>query len=235
MGPVTDRTVTLALDGHAVELAVRRSRRARNIALRIDPAKPLPELVLPQRVGEAEGLDFARSRTRWLLDRLAALPPRVPFRPGATLPLRGEPHLIAHDPAARAGVWREPGRIVVSGRAEHLSRRLQDWLRREARVAIAPQVRSKATQLGRKPGRISVRNQNSRWGSCAANGNLSFNWRLILAPEFVLDYVVAHEVGHLAVPNHSDAFWRTVDALTPHATEGRAWLRENGDRLFRYG
>jgi len=89
--------------------------------------------------------------------------------------------------------------------------------------------------LGCPVGKISVRNQRSRWGSCAPSGNLSFNWRLILTPDWVLDYVVAHEVAHLAVPNHSGAFWHTVDQLTSHADNGRAWLRCNGDRLFRYG
>lgn len=229
------RIVTLALDGRNVPIAVRRSRRARNIALRIDPARQEPELVLPPRVGEAEGLDFVRSRSRWLLDRLAALPPHVPFRPGEILPLRGEPHRIAHAPHGRRGVWAEDGEICVSGNAEHLARRLHDWLRREARAAIVPHVRDKAARLGRAPGRISVRDQRSRWGSCAANGNLSFNWRLILAPDRVLDYVVAHEVGHLAVPNHSAAFWATVGRLSPYVDDGRAWLRRNGDRLFRYG
>lgn len=229
------RTVTISLDGQAVDLAVRRSARAQNIALRLDPAKPAPELVLPPRVGEAEGLDFVRSRAAWLLDRLAAQPPHVPFRDGETLPLRDVPHRILHDPDSRRGVWQADGQIVVSGREEHLARRLQDWLRREARADIAPQVRDKTQILGRPAGAVTVRNQRSRWGSCAHNGNLSFNWRLILAPDWVLDYVVAHEVAHLAQPNHSAAFWRTVDRLTPHAGTGRAWLRRNGDRLFRYG
>lgn len=229
------KTVSLLLDGQTVDLAVRRSARAQNIALRIDPAKQTPELVLPPRAAESEGLEFVRSRAGWLCERLAALPPHVPFRDGESLPLRDVPHRIVHDPGARGGVWRDMDRIVVSGRAEHLARRLQDWLRREARAAIAPAVQDKARLLGCPFGKITVRNQRSRWGSCAPNGNLSFNWRLVLTPDWVLDYVVAHEVAHLAVPNHSTAFWRTVDQLTHHADTGRAWLRQNGDRLFRYG
>lgn len=229
------RTVTISLDGQAVDLTVRRSARAHNIALRLDPAKPAPELVLPPRVGEAEGFDFVRSRSAWLLERLAAQPPHVPFCDGATLPLRDVPHRILHDPGSRRGVWLTDGHIVVSGREEHLARRLQDWLRREARADIAPQVREKTQILGRPAGKITVRSQRSRWGSCAHNGNLSFNWRLILAPDWVLDYVVAHEVAHLAQPNHSAAFWRTVDRLTRHTDTGRTWLQCNGDRLFRYG
>lgn len=229
------KTVLLTLGEQPVSIAVRRNKRARRIAIRIDPAKDLPELVLPARASEAEGLAFLRSRTRWLLDRLSALPPRMPFEDGAVLPLRGEPHRIAHDPAARRGVWAQDGRIVVSGRAEHLSRRLHDWLRREAKVAIAPRAHAKAALLDKTPARITIRDQKSRWGSCSSGGSLSFNWRLVLAPDPVLDYVVAHEVGHMAELNHSPAFWKTVDRLTPHAKGGRDWLRRNGDRLFRYG
>jgi predicted metal-dependent hydrolase len=229
------RTVTLSLAGHDVGVIVRRSARARQIAIRIDPAKGGAELVLPPRVSETEGLDFVHSRADWLLDRLAAMPPHVPFRDGETVPFRGAPHLIVHDPNARGGVWTEPGQIFVSGHAEHLSRRLHDWMRREARIAITPLARIKADVLDRRPGKITIRDQKSRWGSCSSSGNLSFNWRLILAPETVLDYVVAHEVGHMAVPNHSRSFWKTVDRLTLHADHGRAWLRGNGDQLFRCG
>ena len=231
----TFKTVRLTLDGQAVDLGLRRSARAHKIALRIDPAKKVPELVLHQRASESEGLEFARSRARWLCERLAALPPHVPFRVGEYLPLGDVPLRIVHAPNAQRGIWRDGDRIVVSGRTEHLARRLQDWLRREAQAVVAPVAQGKARLLGCPVGKISVRNQRSRWGSCAPSGNLSFNWRLILTPDWVLDYVVAHEVAHLAVPNHSGAFWHTVDQLTPHADNGRAWLRCNGDRLFRYG
>jgi predicted metal-dependent hydrolase len=233
--PTNNRIVTLVLDGRQIGVAVRRNNRARRIALRIDPAKAAPELVLPPRTSESEGLDFVRSRAAWLLERLAALPPHIPFRDGERLPFRGEPHQITHDPAARRGVWVADGNIIVSGHADYLPRRMHDWLRREAKAAVAPKAHEKAAVLNKRPARITIRNQKSRWGSCSLVGNLSFNWRLILAPDSVLDYVVAHEVGHMAVPNHSPAFWKTVDRLSPHAEEGRDWLRKNGDRLFRYG
>jgi len=238
--PRQAQTLNLSLDGRAVAVSVRRSARARRVAIRVDPALGGAELILPQRAAESEGVAFLHSRAAWLLRRLDALPPRIPFHDGAIVPLRGAPHRIAHDAAARRGVWAADGRIVVSGRAEHLPRRVGDWLRRQARAAIAPLVAEKATTFAaetrtRHPGRISIRDQRSRWGSCAANGNLSFSWRLILAPDTVLDYVVAHEIGHLAHPNHSPAFWAGVDRLTPHAQRGRRWLRRNGATLFRYG
>ena len=93
---------------------------------------------------------------------------------------------------------------------------------------------AKAEHLGRPLLRISVR-ARSRWGSCSLSGALSFSWRLILAPPAVLDYVVAHEVAHLAERGHGPEFWRTVARLTEHMVAGRAWLRRHGRELFRYG
>jgi predicted metal-dependent hydrolase len=231
----TGQTVSVTLDGRNVTLALRRSSRARRIAIRVDPALGGGELVLPANVSISAGRAFVIQRAAWLLERLDQIPALIPFQAGASIPYRGAPHCIVHDPSARRGVHLADNRIVVSGRPEHLARRLRDWLRREALAAIAPLVGTKATMLARTHGRISIRNQKSRWGSCSANGNLSFNWRLILAPDDVLDYVVAHEVGHLAQANHSPAFWAVVDGLTPHAREGRGWLKQHGGALFRYG
>ncbi len=225
----------LRIDGRDIEVSIRRSARARRIAIRVDPAIGGAELVLPPRVGEAAGMSFLKERTDWLAARLAALPVDIPFADGAMIPYRGTPHSIVHAPVARRGVWIDDNHIFVSGQASHLPRRLHDWLRRDARSAITPIVAEKTTLLERRAGRISIRSQKSRWGSCAANGNLSFNWRLILAPPEVLEYVVAHEVGHLAEANHSPAFWAVVDTLCPNAQAGRQWLRQNGAELFRYG
>ncbi len=232
---MTARRLTVSLDGREITLTLRRSSRARRIAIRVDPALGGAELVLPADSSESAGRAFLKQRAAWLLAQLDQIPPGVPFQAGASIPFRGTPHRIAHDPAGRRGVHLAERRIVVSGRPEHLARRLRDWLRREARLAIAPLAGAKAAMLDRPHGRISIRDQKSRWGSCSHAGNLSFNWRLILTPDDVLDYVVAHEVGHLAHANHSPAFWAVVDRLTAHAGPGRQWLRRHGGALFRYG
>ena len=112
---------------------------------------------------------------------------------------------------------------------------MQLRLKAEARQKIAAQVREKTAVAGLKAARITVRDQVTRWGSCAANGNLAFNWRLICAEPFVLDYVVAHEVAHLVHMDHSRRFWRIVDALCPEADAARSWLAKNGNDLMRYG
>ena len=226
---------SLDIEGRAVPLRVRRNRRARRLVLRIDAAAGGAVVTLPPGVPVEDGLDMARQRASWIAGRLAALPARMPFADGARVPFLGVEHWIRHRPGCRGTVWREDGEIHVAGRPEHVARRLGDWLKGEARRHIAPLAAAKAELLGRAAGRVTLRDTRSRWGSCAANGNLSFCWRLVMAPETVLDYVVAHEVAHLAERGHGPRFWRAVEGLTADAEGARAWLREHGDRLHRYG
>jgi predicted metal-dependent hydrolase len=226
---------TIQIGERAVDIAIRHSPRARRIALRIDSTLRGAELVLPTGAREAEGLAFATARGEWLLARIDELPPRIVFRDGVSIPLGGEPVTIRHAPNQKIGVERQDDALMVGGREEHLSRRLQDWLRREARRVISPVAWEMAGRLDTKPARISIRDQRSRWGSCSSTGALSFNWRLILAPPFVLQYVTAHEVAHMREMNHSPAFWSLVDELTEHHPTGRQWLKSNGGDLHAYG
>jgi predicted metal-dependent hydrolase len=192
----------LRLGEREVTLMLRRVRGARRMTLRLDEAAGAFHLSLPYGVALTEGLDFAAHRRRWILAQLAALPPRVAFAAGAEIPLFGVPHVIRHDPGARRGAWREAGTIWVSGFAEHLPRRVTDFLKAEARRELTARAHGKAAEIGRRVAKVSLRDTRSRWGSCSAEGEIGFSWRLILAPEAVLDYVVAHEVAHLAHMNH---------------------------------
>ena len=227
-------------DGTEFCLPTRRSARARRMLLRVDPARGGPELVLPQGVTPEVGADFARRHLGWLRLRLARLPQRVGFVDGAEVPILGVPHRLRHRPDQRGGVWRlvDPdgsAELHVAGRAEHMARRVADYLKAEARRIIVPRARVHAAALGRPLGRITLRDTASRWGSCSARGDLSFSWRLILAPEAVLDYVVAHEVAHLVEMNHSARFWRQVERLLPGHDPARVWLKRHGGRLHAYG
>lgn len=231
-------STTLTLGDTEVPLRLRRSARARRITLRLAPAEGTLVLTLPPGVKPEEALGFARRQEQWVRARLSHLPPRIPFRSGSQVPFLGDLHEIRHVPRARGGVWREEGTFYVSGQAEHLSRRLHDHLRREARSHMTAHARELAEALpeGARPlRRVSVRDTVSRWGSCSSTGNLSFSWRLIFAPRSVLEYVVAHEVAHLVHMDHSPAFWRLNGVLSPHVREARTWLRREGPRLLRYG
>jgi predicted metal-dependent hydrolase len=216
-------------------LKVARHAQARHISLRVDGAAGAVRLILPRRAALREGLEFAAYKSAWLLDQLDALPARIPFGDGAVVPILGQDHVIRHDPEGRRGVWRAKGVIWASGRAEHLPRRIADFLKAEARRELAARARSKAAQIKETVHRVSVRETRTRWGSCGSDGTLNFCWRLILTPVGVLDYVVAHEVAHLKHMNHGPRFWELTERLTANASNARAWLRQHGDRVLRYG
>ena len=112
---------------------------------------------------------------------------------------------------------------------------LRDFLKREAKRDLEAASRRAAAALGVTVKRVSVRDQSSRWGSCSTTGVLSYSWRLILAPPFVLDYLAAHEVAHLVEMNHSRAFWRVVERICPDVARAKAWLDAHGAELHRYG
>jgi predicted metal-dependent hydrolase len=217
-------------------ISIRVSPRARRIALRINAAERTVELVLPPDVPTVHAMRFVQSKREWIAARLAALPPAVPFVEGAVVPVLGVPHRIRRETdAAAPSVAIAGGEIRVRGEPIHLARRVRDFLVAKARRELALRARPLAARIGRDVTQITVRDTRSRWGSCSGRGNLSFSWRLIFAPERVIDYVVAHEVAHLAEMNHGPRFWRLVESLSPDSAAPRAWLKRHRSRLFSYG
>ncbi len=230
-----DAPRSLRLEDREVPLELSRHPRARRITLRLNPDGDGVRLVLPNRTPIREAIDFAERNSGWILKHLAKVPARIPFAEGAVIPLLGRHHLVVHDAAARCGVRCEAGVLRVAGQPEHLARRVSDFLKRAARAEIGTRARDKAARIERRVGRIALRDTRSRWGSCNADGDLNFSWRLILAPEAVLDYVVAHEVAHLVHLNHSRRFWKLADSLTPDMAGAKAWLARHSAELWRYG
>jgi predicted metal-dependent hydrolase len=217
-------------------LTIRVSRRARRIALRVMGAGRGVELVLPRGVSKKVGLGFLAAKRGWIAARLDALPRPVPFAEGAIIPVLGVPHRIRRegDPGA-PWVAIADGEIRVRGDRTAIARPVRDHLVMLARSELSHRARACAARLGRPVARVGVRDTRSRWGSCSAAGNLSFCWRLILAPQSVIDYVVAHEVAHLVEMNHGPRFWRLVDSLHPGTAAARAWLKEHRAELLCYG
>ena len=220
-----------------IPLEYRRSSRARRISLKIDMVRGRVVLVVPTSVGKTRALDFLKRHAAWVEARLAEMPEPMPFAHGATVPVLGVPHRIHGDPRTLRGrVERVEQVINVPGASEHLPRRLTDYLKAEAKREIGTRARAKAAIIGASIKALTLRDTTSRWGSCNRAGRLSFSWRLILAPESVLDYVVAHEVAHLAEMNHGPRFWKLCAHLSEgDSTTARAWLSRHGHQLHRYG
>jgi len=225
----------VALPGGEARVEWRRSRRARRVSLRIDPCHGAVVVTLPMRASRPQGVALLMDHAEWVSRRLAELPGAVAFGDGALVPLEGVEHRIRHMPGRRGAVWLEDGEIRVAGDADFLPRRVADFLRAEARRRLSALVQDKAAASGLRPSRVTVKDTRTRWGSCATSRALAFSWRLVMAPRFVQDYVVAHEVAHLQHMNHGPRFWALVDTLTPHTRPAMRWLRDEGPRLMRVG
>lgn len=234
-GGIAISTADLDMGGVAISINIRRNPRARRMILRVAAATGEVTVTVPARTTEAAALAFARDKGDWIRAQIAKLPEPVPFNDGARVPVLGTLHRIRHDAGTTPGVVVVGDEIIVGGPENRLDDRVHAWLKRRAREEISAKVTDKAAHLGRSFGRITLRDTRSRWGSCSANGNLSFSWRLIMAPPPVLDYVVAHEVAHLAVRNHGSDFWTAVTTLAPDTREARTWLSKHGAGLLAYG
>jgi predicted metal-dependent hydrolase len=226
----------LKIEGRAVEVSVKLNPRARRLIVKVHPASGEVSVVAPSKKALERALEFARGQSDWIARQLAHVPSRVALVSGARIPFRGEEHLIARSETERTPVWIDQNEAIirVGGRLEHAPRRLLDFLKRQARQILEARSVELAAKLGLRPKRITVRDTASRWGSCSTARSLSFSWRLILAPPFVLDYVVAHEVAHMREMNHGVKFWRLVRDLVGDVKQPQAWLRQHGTDLHRY-
>jgi predicted metal-dependent hydrolase len=230
-----DRRELLAIDGEPVAVTVRFNPRARRMVMRVHPVSGDVTVTAPARASLASALTFARGEAGWIARQRDQVPPAIIFAPGTIVPFCGAPHRIVHSMVkGPAPVWRDGERILVSGKPEHARRRLADFFKREAKRVLEARALDYGAMLGVRPSRVMVRDTASRWGSCSSARSLSFSWRLIFAPEFVRDYVVAHEVAHLKEMNHGPKFWAHVRRLNGDDSRARKWLRENGRNLLRY-
>ena len=238
--PPAEERIEVHHQGFVYPVVIRRAAQARRYTLRVKAATREAVLTMPLRGSLATAKDFAARHGGWLASRFHKLPEIIDFTPGASVPLRGVAHRIEHRPSARGGAWAEAGTdgqpvIAVAGEAAFVARRVRDFLKREARRDIDEAVRRHAERLDVTIRRISIKDTVSRWGSCAADGSLSFSWRMILAPSFVLDYLAAHEVAHRVEMNHSPRYWRVVASLYPDYEKAEAWLKRHGGELHRWG
>ena len=210
---------------------IRRSDRASRVRVSVD-ARGDVEVVLPRRSPAGAAPAAVAELRPWIERRLreasavrAALAAR-----GSTLPYLGTP-LQLRPESARTRVHRAGDVLLVPGDAERAPAAIERWYRRCAAKEIAPRLDAAAQALGTTYTKLSVRGQKTRWGSCSSSGAMSFNWRLLLAPEPVLDYVVWHEACHLRVMDHSQNFWALVRRHCPDYEEHRRWLKLQGSTL----
>lgn len=219
--------------GEEIPLTLRLSARARRMKLRVEANRSIT-LILPQGLSPSEGLSFIRQEQDWLCRNLRATQKPVFLEPGSVIPVYGEPHKIIHAPEKRGVVSRKDGEIHVSGNAAHVPRRLKDWAYRDIRKTVTEKVDGHTQKIQVTRGRISIRDQKSRWGSCSSAGNLNFSWRLFFMPDFVIDYITAHEVAHLVHLDHSKDFWKVTHLLCSEMEMAKQWLKQQGASVHKY-
>ncbi len=218
-----------------LDVVFRRHAQARRLVLRLNATGTGVLVTVPKGVSRARALEFTERSRNWIEDRVKARGGLIHLAPGHVLPLRGIDHDIRHVPSRRGLVSSDPLHclIHVPGDPAHVARRLHEFLKAEARHDLTRASTKYAALMGVKFRRITIRDQRSRWGSCSASGDLSYSWRLILAPDYVLDYVAAHEVAHLRHLDHSPRFWRLVLTQCANAARAKNWLRAHGQDVHR--
>lgn len=233
----TQASITLA--GRKVDYRIIRSRTAKKLRVRVGPNGV--EVLQPAARAIGDVCGFLHANGDWICGQLARVASLRGERKAGRcrageLLYRGEPTPVHVERDPRRGSNRvifEQGKIrILSGSTTPPARTLENWLRRQARTEVEQQLATVTKRLRRSPRKLYLMGQRTKWGNCSAQQNLSFNWRLILAPAFVLRYLVTHEATHLAVPDHSSRFWLMVQSLCPETEKAKQWLSANTHKLF---
>jgi predicted metal-dependent hydrolase len=220
---------------------VRRSDRARHARIVVDASGV--EVVVPRRMALRHVEPFVQEKARWIERTLRRFRQAEEALPAPELEHGGSVPYLGRELLLRVTV--EPGRVrdhvarrgdvlhvkVGSAGEEPVRAALERWYRKRARVEVAARLDAAVRRAGTRYTRLTIRSQRTRWASCSSNGAMSFNWRLLLAPEPILGYVVEHEVAHLDVLDHSPRFWRLLGSRCPEYREHERWLKRHGAAL----
>ena len=236
---------TIIIENHTLGWTLRHSARRRSFQIRLLSATEILDTA-PTGASLDQELEILRCNAAGTeeppIGRAAAPPDatNASLTHGATLLFRGEPHalLLLADGQKKPHVSYSPCSITVHlgelvGEADHplVMQSLKKWYLSAAQSTLLERLTYWAGQIGVQPQRLSLRDQKTRWGSCSSRGGISLNWRLIMAPPPVIDYLVIHELCHLRQPNHSPAYWREVARWCPDFRLHRQWLRQHGALL----
>lgn len=232
------QTMTLkAPGGQRVKVRLEVNAKARRLIIRLDERRREAVAIAPSPRQMEAAAAFAAERVDWISSRLQHLPEIVRFEDGAVFNYRGASCQISGEGEGRLAKLAagEPKILYVPGDPETIHMRVERFLKKQARADLARAVKRHTETLGVEYKGISVKDTRSRWGSCTSDGQLSFSWRLIMAPPEVLDYVAAHECAHLKEMNHSNKFWSLVAKCCPDWKRHRSWLRVHGAELQAAG
>lgn len=225
--------VQIDLDARLVDVKLKRHATARRMVLRLNRDGESFTLTMPKRQSVTSAKAFLQTSKLWMQNTMSHRGHKVAEQPTDVVMLRNVATRIVKTDKLRGLVTydAEAGVLHVPGGEDHWQRRLTDWLKQEAEKDLRHSSSNYAAKMDTRFAKLTVRDQKSRWGSCSADKCLSYSWRLILAPAFVLDYVAAHEVAHLREMNHGPKFWRLVLTHCEKTREAKQWLKAHGHKL----
>jgi predicted metal-dependent hydrolase len=212
-----------------IAYSIRRSARARRVRVTVDAGGDVI-VTLPRKASERRAAEAVRELRPWIERRREALlraAAEVARAPG-TLPYLGDELRVLPEPGRERVHRRGDALLVPEGDAREA---IERFYRRRARAEIGARLDAAVARAGTSYRGLTIRGQRTRWASCSSNGGMSFNWRLLLAPVAVLDYVIEHEVCHLEVMDHSPRFWALLESRVPDWREHADWLRRYGSTL----
>lgn len=231
--PGPSKSPSINLGPCTLPVVIRRLGQARRMTLRLSPDGSEVRISIPRWGRTADALAFAHSRRDWLAGQLQAIPSEPPPAHGAALPFRGNLLQIEHDPAAPRRPSITGGMLILGGTAESIPARLRRWLQAEARGLLETDLADYCARAGKPVPNLALTNARRRWGSCAADGSIRINWRLVMAPDFVRRSVVAHEVAHLVHFDHSPRFHALLAELyEDDMDQANRWLKREGRGLY---
>ncbi len=226
-------SIHLALNGETIPIILRKNAQAKRIILRVDGVTGDVKITLPKRSSEKAAEKFLFKHLDWVAEERSKISLNT-ITHNSLLKVNDVPLTVKYTGVSPRKILVDNGDLLVGGPLDLAPKRLEKWLKEQAKIALDKECKKYADTLNVQYDRISIGDMKSRWGSCSSSGTLRFNWRLLLAPETVLSYVAAHEVAHLIEMNHSDRFWSHVHACMPSYREHRVWLKKHGNELFRY-
>ncbi len=231
-----DMIIKLGKESNIIEVMARVSPKAKHISIRITPTK-LVELILPRKSDFSRASQFLTTKELWIRNKLQKIKLPSPIEKSKIISIFGKEHqLILNDSNIKEPIKILDEQIIISSVVANnkIESLIVFHLKKLIKSEIERYAKLKAIELKVKYQKISIRDTISRWGSCSTTGNLSFSWRLILAPKSVLEYVVVHELCHLLEMNHSNRFWRLVDQTYPEHQAARIWLKRYGKALHQF-
>lgn len=227
---------TYCVAGRNLPLNIWENPRAKRLTLRIETGGKAIRVTVPPRLPQHELDLFIARHHGWIEAQISKVPVTVAFINGSIINIRGIAHKIVHEPAKRGTTRQDHDEnshaiLIVHGDAQHMGRRIADYLKKLAKLEINELVLLHTKHIGKPASSVRFKDTTSRWGSCTSKGDLSFSWRIMMAPAEVINYLVAHEVAHLIEMNHGPDFWALCTRLCPDTSTSRAWLKRHGSAL----